>query len=66
MEIQELSISERIILAQELWDSVLSDQGKIELTRSEKDILEARLAAYEIDNNPGSDWESVKDRITRK
>ena len=66
MEIQQLSVSERIVLAQELWESVLAEQNKIELSQAQRDVLDARLAAYEVDSNPGSDWESVKARITRK
>ena len=29
MEIQELTVSERIILAEKLWDSVLSNESEI-------------------------------------
>lgn len=66
MEIQKLSVSERIDLAQRLWDSVLADQGTLELSQAQKDELDARLRAYEVDKNPGEKWDVVKARILGK
>jgi len=66
VEIQKLSVSERIDLAQRLWDSVLADQGTLELSQAQKDELDARLRAYEVDKNPGEKWDVVKARILGK
>ena len=43
MEIQSLRISERIILAEALWDSVVAEGSEVELDR--------RLQAFEIDQD---------------
>ena len=58
--IQELSQSERILLAEELWDSIAENQDSLEVTAAQKKILEERLAAYRASPNEGSSWEEVK------
>ncbi len=63
MDIHSLSTSERILLAEELWDSVHDKSDEIEVTPEQKELLEARLAAYEDDGDPGDTWENVKARI---
>jgi putative addiction module component (TIGR02574 family) len=63
MDIQSLSISERILRAEQLWDSVHDNSDEIKLTPEQIELLEARLAAYEDDGNPGDSWEKVRARI---
>jgi putative addiction module component (TIGR02574 family) len=66
MEIQSLTVSERIILAETLWDSVVAEGVEIEVTASQRDELNRRLAAFEIDQDTGSPWSVVKARILSK
>lgn len=66
MEIQSLTVSERIILAEALWDSVVAEDAEIELTESQRKELDRRLEAFEIDRDIGSPWSSVKARILSK
>lgn len=63
LDIQELSQSERILLAEKLWDSVADNQDSLEVTVSQKKILEERLAAYKKSPNEGSSWEEVKNEM---
>ena len=63
MDIRSLSTSERILLAEQLWDSVHDNSDEIKLTPEQIELLEARLAAYEEDGNPGDSWENVRARI---
>ncbi|WP_101675534.1 addiction module protein [Alloalcanivorax mobilis] len=63
MEIQSLTVSERILLAEALWDSIVAEQADIALTDAQKEELDRRLAAFEIDQDEGSSWSSVKARI---
>ena len=64
MKIQELTVSERILLAEELWDSVVNDDMELELTEAQKLELDGRLIAFEKDREPGAKWQDVKNRIT--
>ncbi len=60
IDIHDLSISERIMLAEQLWDSIHEDQDSLEVTDSQRKILQQRLAAYKASPNEGSSWEEVK------
>ena len=64
MEIQDLSVSERIILAEKLWNSVVNHESEIDLTENQKLELDRRLEMFAEDNDEGSSWTEVKQRIT--
>ena len=63
MDIQSLSISERILLAEQLWDSVRKKSNEIEVTQNQIELLKSRLAELESDGDLGDSWENVKERI---
>ncbi len=65
MKIQELSISERIILAEKLWDSVIDEDTAIELPEKQKAELDRRLQTFLDDQDIGSSWHEVKEQIVR-
>jgi len=64
MNLQDLTASEKILLAEELWDSVASDEQLFPLTDDQKAELDARLASYSVDPDAGDSWEIVKNRIS--
>ena len=64
MNIQALSASERILLAEQLWDSVRNKNEEIELSKGLTDLLDQRLSNLESDENLGDTWQNVKKRIT--
>ena len=64
MKIQDLTVSERIILAEQLWDSIVDEDAAVELTERQKNELDLRLQAFVDDRDVGSSWTEVKDRIT--
>ncbi len=61
-----LSISERILLAQELWESVYDHAAEIPVTDAEQQELERRWAAYETGEMTASTWPEVKQRLLDK
>ena len=63
MKLKDLTASEKVTLAQQLWDSVASDQDAIKLTTTQKNELDNRLAQFELDQNVGSDWDNVKSKF---
>ena len=63
MKLNDLTASEKVTLAQQLWDSVASDQDAIKLTTTQKNELDNRLAQFELDQNVGSDWDNVKSKF---
>ncbi len=64
MNLQELTPSEKILLAEELWDSVASDGQLFPLTEDQKSELDARLASYSANPKDGDSWEKVRNRIS--
>jgi putative addiction module component (TIGR02574 family) len=65
MDIQSLSTPERILLAEQLWDSVRDKSDEIEITPKQIKLLESRLAALEADGESGDSWSNVKARVTK-
>ena len=61
--IDRLSVAERILLVEEIWDSIAAEMETAERTPAQKDELDRRLAAYEADPTAGSTREDVKARL---
>lgn len=64
MKLQELTPSEKILLAEDLWDSVASEEKLFPLTDDQRRELDARLASYSANPDAGDTWENVRDRIS--
>ena len=60
-----LSVSERIRLVEDIWDSIREVPEAVELTEEEKEELDKRLEAYHQNPGDGSPWMMVKERILR-
>jgi putative addiction module component (TIGR02574 family) len=64
MNLQELTNSEKILLAEDLWDSVASNEQLFPITEEQKIILDKRLEKYSYDQDAGDSWLNVKNRIS--
>jgi len=65
-DILNLSISERIQLVEDIWDSIVELPEAVVLTDDQKKELDNRLDAYRLDPNEGSPWERVRQRIQKR
>ena len=65
-KISELSTAERILLAEELWNSILPEQHKFEITDDQKKELELRLADYDENPEAGTLWNQFKTKIKNR
>ncbi|MFW9260361.1 addiction module protein [Nostoc sp. KVJ20] len=63
VDISELSVSERIQLAEDLWDSILTTPDKVPLNDEQKKELDRRLEMHRQNKNQDSTWQSVKERL---
>lgn len=61
--IDQLSTAERILLVEEIWDSIAAEADQLPLTEAQKQDLERRLADYQANPAAGSSWEEVKERL---
>ena len=62
-EILQLTIAERIQLAEDIWDSVAAFPEAIPLTDAQKEELDCRLQAYTQNPNEGISWDELKDKL---
>jgi putative addiction module component (TIGR02574 family) len=65
-QVFELTISEKLQLLEDLWDSISLTPEQIPVLDWQKDELDKRKAAYLKNPDSGSSWESVKERIRNR
>ena len=66
LRLSELTVAERIQLAEDLWDSIPADTAELPLTEAQRDELELRLADLERDPAAGESWEVIRERIAKR
>ncbi|MCH8894233.1 MAG: addiction module protein [Chloroflexi bacterium] len=66
MEIEELTVEERIKLVEDIWDSIAAEQKKLPLTREQRKLLDGRLEEYKLDGDPGTPGFEVVKRIRNR
>ena len=62
-DILNLSVSERIQLVQDIWDSIAEVPDSVSLTDEQKAELDRRLDAYHRNPDAGSPWSVVHERF---
>jgi putative addiction module component (TIGR02574 family) len=65
-QIKNLSVSERILLAEEIWDSVAEENKSFVLSSSQKEELERRLESFNQNPNAGRNWEEIRSEFLGK
>jgi len=55
-EIKKLSVAERILLVEEIWDSIALENEAIELSKTQKDELDRRSQSF----SSARTWEEIK------
>jgi putative addiction module component (TIGR02574 family) len=64
IECMKLSVSERIQLVEDIWDSIAAEASEtIELSLAQKDELHRRAAAHRADLSTAVPWEQVRSRL---
>ena len=61
--IDRLRVAERILLVEEIWDSIAAEAHAVEVPQAYKEELDRRLEAYRQDPTAGSSWDDVKQRL---
>jgi putative addiction module component (TIGR02574 family) len=64
-DILELTVSERIQLVEDIWESIVAVPEAVPLTEAQREQIERRLDAYHKNPDAGSPWEIVKQRIRK-
>ncbi len=59
-EIKKLSIPERILLVEEIWDGIARESEGFELSQSQREELERRLESFANNPSQGRTWEEIR------
>ncbi|MEM9217042.1 MAG: addiction module protein [Cyanobacteria bacterium P01_F01_bin.150] len=59
-EITALSVEDRILLVQSIWDSIAAEQVYPDLTEAQKSELDRRIDGYEDDPDSILTWDEIK------
>jgi len=62
-EIARLSVPERILLLEELWDSIAAEPSSVPVPQSHRAELDRRLAEYEKDGGKLVTLEDLRQRV---
>jgi putative addiction module component (TIGR02574 family) len=62
-KIFEMSVAQRLLLVEDLWDSIAENPHEVPLTDSQKKELDKRLNAYYENPEAGKSWTEVKGKI---
>ena len=65
-DVLKLSLSERILMVEAIWDSISEKESDLDLSQDTKILLDERLASHEKNPNEGSSWDDVKNRISNQ
>ena len=64
-QIKKLSIAERIVLVEEIWDSIATENEAFELTGSQREELDRRIESFRAHPDQGRTWEEIKAEFMR-
>jgi len=62
-DIKMLDITERILLVEEIWDSIAQEQDSLGLTDYEKRVIDERLLSLKKNPNNLLSWDEIKNRV---
>jgi putative addiction module component (TIGR02574 family) len=63
-EYLKLSVSERIQLVEDIWDSIAAEASTVvELSQAQMDELHRRVAAHRADPSTAIPWEEVRSKL---
>lgn len=61
--IDQLSVDDRLLLLEEIWDSIAADPENVPVTDAQKQDLQERLDAFQANPKAGAPWDEVKARL---
>ena len=65
-EVAALSARDKLLLVDELWSALGAQMEALEVTDKEKDLLDARLAAYDADPSSALSLDELLQKLGKK
>ena len=63
--ILELSVTDRLRIVEDIWDSIAADAAELPLSDDLREELDRRLANYEKNPDEGVSFDELHDRLLR-
>ena len=60
-EIKKLSLPEKVLIVEEIWNSIAQDNEYPELTDEQKTELNRRIDSYHANPKKGKTWDEIKE-----
>jgi len=60
-QINKLNVSEKILLVEEIWDSIAIEEQSFDLNDSQKKIVKERSNSFKTNPSIGRKWEEIRD-----
>lgn len=57
---KKLSIADRILLVEEIWDTIAEENQAFELTEAQREEIDRRLASVRANPGQGRTWDEIK------
>lgn len=64
-DILQMSVAERIQLAEDIWDSIAAVPDALPLTDAERQELDRRMQLYAQNPDEGIPWDELKDKLRK-
>lgn len=64
-EIRKLSLPQKLILAQDIWDSIALERGNLPMPEWQKSELQKRYMQYQQGKLELHDWQDVHEELRR-
>jgi len=65
-EINRLSLPQKLILAQDIWDAIALESGKLSMPKWQKNELEKRYGQYKQGKMELHDWREIHDELRER
>ena len=62
-DVSNLTVAERIILVEEIWDSIVAQGESFEITEAQRKELDLRVESREGSQESGTSWEELKSKL---
>ena len=62
-DFSQLSVAERILLVEKIWDTIVDENPPLEISPALAEELDRRVADFRKNPQEGSTWDEIKARI---
>lgn len=62
-DVSRLTVAERIILVEEIWDSIVEQEESFEITEAQRNELDKRMESHRDSQESGTSWEVLKSEL---